>query len=123
MIDSAFHEAFIRIATRLNRIKASIDAEPFYELMSGAIIWADERPPFQTDTEEMGAMRMIWNYRTSLIIKNPRTEFRELWEVASHLAPNWPVFIPVRREPTVGILKLLPKEKQRQAEQGAAANP
>src|ERR1041385_573623 len=63
-----FITAFETIAARLNALEPDSKARCFFELMSGGLIWVDERPPFDLDTKQMGALRMLWNYRTSLLV-------------------------------------------------------
>jgi len=108
--------AFRRIAKRLNAMKPDPDSECFFELMSGGLIWTDEQPswwPADMDMEELGSLRILWNYRTSLILEVPRAEFDAVWNFALELAPEWPGFLPERREPRDDLLALIPKPKFR----------
>ena len=105
--------SFQGIAKRLNAMRPDSGARCFFECMSGGLIWTDERPSFQVDADELGTLRIIWNYRTSLILGKPRTEFTEMWDSAVSLAPNWPGFLPVRREPSPELSALIPKPKKR----------
>ena len=89
------------------------DAQCFFECLSGGLIWTDERPPFEVDAEELGSLRVLWNYRTSLLLGKPRTEFDEVWSSALMLAPQWPGFLQERREPRTGLLALIPEAKRR----------
>jgi hypothetical protein len=103
--------ALRRIAKRLNAMKPDPNSECFFELMSGGLVWTDERPSWWPDADEFGALRILWNYRTSLILEHPRAEFDEIWNSAVNLAPNWPGFLPERREPRSELLALIPKSK------------
>ena len=103
--------ALRRIAKRLNVMKPDPNPECFFELMSGGLVWMDERPSWWRDADELGALRILWNYRTSLILEHPRTEFDEIWNSALNLAPNWPGFLSERREPRSELLALIPKSK------------
>jgi hypothetical protein len=104
-----FITAFEHLAARLNSLAPDPDARCFFEQLSGALIWTDERPGFPTDLNELGALRMLWNYRTSLLLGKPRTEFKSLWTAAKKLAPHWPCFLPDRRQPHPDLLALLPE--------------
>jgi hypothetical protein len=104
--------ALRKIAKRLNAMKPESNAECFFELMSGGLVWTDEQL-WPADADELGALRTLWNYRTSLILENPRTEFEETWNSAVSLAPKWPGFLPERREPRSNLLALIPKPKYR----------
>ena len=95
-------------------MKPDSNAECFFECMSGGLVWTDECASWQVDsTDGLGALRILWNYRTSLILENPRMEFEEIWSPALSLAPKWPGFLPERREPRADILALIPKPKYR----------
>jgi hypothetical protein len=104
--------ALRRIARKLNAMKSEAQAECFFELMSGGLMWTDERL-WPLDADELGALRILLNYRTSLILENPRSEFEGLWNFAVSLAPQWPGFLPERREPRSDLLALIPKPKYR----------
>jgi hypothetical protein len=106
-----FISAFRRIAGRLNVCKADPKAECFFELLSGGLIWTDERPSFEMDVEELGALRILWNYRTSLLVGKPRTEFQDVWDTAIALAPHWPGFLAERQRPRSDIMALIPDSK------------
>jgi len=105
--------AFHAIAQRLNAMKPDSNAHCFFEAMSGGLIWTDERPSFHVDTDELGSLRVLWNYRTGLLIGKPRTEFDEVWSSALSLAPKWPGFLPERRQPRPDLLALIPESKRR----------
>jgi hypothetical protein len=104
--------AFRGIAQRVNALKVDPNAKCFFECMSGGLIWADEQPPFDLNVSELGALRVLWNYRTSLLLENPRTEFYDVWKSALLLAPQWPGFLPERRQPRPDLLALIPKTKK-----------
>jgi len=90
-------------AEHLNQIcTPDPSASVFYELMSGALIWSDERDasPF----EVVSALRAIFAYRTGLIIGKPRPELEPLWQHALSLFPQWIGFRPDRRQPTTELL-------------------
>ena len=65
----------------------------FYELMSGALMWDDEKAnlPFS----ELGWFREALAYRSSIILAQPRSEFEPIWTVLKRVAPKWPGFRPL----------------------------
>jgi hypothetical protein len=93
-------------AAHLNTLQTPApDAKVFYELMSGALVWSDETTD-DTPTKLFDALRMLWAYRISLILGDPKDSYRPLWEHAESLAPNWIGFRPERRTPTLQLLKV-----------------
>jgi hypothetical protein len=62
----------------LKTLQKDENAEPFYELMSGAFIWEDEKVR-GLNTYELGCLRGIFRYRTSLISREPDERFASLW--------------------------------------------
>jgi hypothetical protein len=69
---------------------------PFYELMSGALVWPDETRP-DTPVEVIWALRSVFAYRTSVMLGEPRTELAKFWEHAISHFPKWVGFLPERR--------------------------
>jgi hypothetical protein len=84
-------------AAHLNAIDApSRSQPPFYELMSGAVVWRDETRR-DTPVEVIWALRFVCAYRTSLMLGEPRTELAKFWEHALSQFPKWVGFSPERR--------------------------
>jgi hypothetical protein len=108
-----FISAFRKIAGRLNACKPDPKAECFFEVVSGGLIWTDERPSFEVDAEELGALRILWSYRTSLLLGKPRAEFQRVWDAAFALSPHWPGFIIERQQPRSDLVALIPESKRR----------
>lgn len=93
-------------ADHLNRIHWPRPfGKPFYELMSGAVVWRDETNA-QTPGEVIGALRFIWGYRTSLMLDEPREELEELWRFGMSAFPRWVGFRPTRRTATPKLLRI-----------------
>lgn len=71
---------------------------PRFELMSGALVWADEVPP-GTPVEVVWSLRYLWHHWTGLIIGelHPHAGY---WEVGRELFPHWGGFQPVRCRPS-----------------------
>jgi hypothetical protein len=83
-------------------------AVPYYELMSGAIIWPDETNR-RTPTEVIWSLRMLWAYRTSLMLKEPRAELAQFWDLGLSAFPQWVGFRPERRAPNPKLLRIYRK--------------
>jgi hypothetical protein len=71
---------------------------PSYHLFAGALFWADEYPPWWRLPELEDALRVLWYYRTGLILGQPR-EYGEYWELGKQLFPRWVGFHPSRFRP------------------------
>ena|ERR1700722_13233046 len=78
---------------------------PYYEIMSGALIWTDETN-WRTPVEVKWALRTLWAFRTSLMLKQPREELREFWEFGLRKFPQWLGFRPDRRRVTARLLSI-----------------
>lgn len=79
--------------------------KPFYELMSGALIWRDETRR-DTPIHVVWALRAIWAYRTSLMLGKPRAELAEFWRFGLAHFPRWVGFRPERREASPKLLAI-----------------
>jgi hypothetical protein len=92
----------------VNGIRWARSGLPFYDLMSGGLVWADEtrRNLRRTPTEVIWALRALWAYRTSLMLNEPREELVEFWEYGLAHFPRWVGFRPERREPTSKLLEI-----------------
>lgn len=83
----------------------AIPEDVFYDMMSGALVWRDETNEM-TPIQVIWALRAVVAYRTSLMLNEPQTEFREIWDIASTLFPNWVGFYPDRRRPSPRLLDI-----------------
>jgi hypothetical protein len=79
--------------------------EPFYDLMSGALVWPDETRP-DTPTKVVWALRMLWAYWTSLMLNAPRDEFARYWELGLAEFPRWVGFRAERRTASPDLLQI-----------------
>jgi hypothetical protein len=91
---SLFTLGFKVHARLLNDLPFSEKARHFYEMMSGALIWEDEKPDLPSS--ELGWFRAALAYRTSIILHQPRHEFEPIWTALKQFAPKWPDFRPER---------------------------
>ena len=93
-------------ADHLNAINKPAEREDvFYEIMSGALMWRDETNK-NTPVEVKWALRLIASYRTSLMLDEPRTKYKPIWDRAQSLFPDWVGFRPERRKPTPRLLEI-----------------
>src|SRR5688572_22563923 len=95
-------------ADHLNRIRWRRFGFPFYDLMSGGLVWTDETRHLlrRTPTEVIWALRALWAYRTSLMLDNPREELAEYWRFGLSRFPRWVGFRPARRRATPRLLEI-----------------
>jgi hypothetical protein len=112
-VDSLITPQFKKYARLLNDLPACDTATPFYEMMSGALMWPDEKAkiPFA----ELGWFRAALAFRSSLILNSPRTEFEPIWHALRKLAPNWPGFRADRCIPSAELVEILNKQKAKSA--------
>lgn len=88
---------------------ADPNAIPYYELMSGALVWPDEIND-STPTEVVWALRQLWAYRTYLMLNTDAT-VNIVWQKCVSLFPNWVGFLPERRTATPKLLAEYRREK------------
>ena len=81
---------------------------PYYELLSGALVWTDETRHFfrRTPVQVIWALRGLWAYRTSLMLEKPREELAGYWQLGLARFPRWVGFRPERRQATPALLKI-----------------
>lgn len=109
MSSSLVTPEFEKYARRLNDLTFSETARRFYEMMSGGLMWEDEKPdiPFS----ENGWFRAALAYRSSVILGKPRTEFASIWSALQRIAPKWPGFRPERCTPSPELVDFLTKQR------------
>ena len=98
-------------APLLNDLIFRPDARPHYEMMSGALLWDDEKAaiPFIA----IGWFRATLAYRTSVLLAKPRIEFESIWTDVQRLAPRWPGFRPERCTPSADLVAFLTAHKEK----------
>ena len=87
-----------RIASQMDALRWSPDAELNYDMMAGAIWWSDERPNFR-QAEDHWCLRPVFRYRTAMILETPEPKWQLFWDRATELFPNWPGFHLSRTTP------------------------
>ena len=78
--------------------------KPFYDMLSGGLIWRDEIPKEAHLTIQ--AMRTLWAYRASLMLSKPRDKLASFWNLGLSHFPNWVGFRQDRRMPTDELLAI-----------------
>lgn len=71
---------------------------PTYHLLADALYWQDEVPLWSCPFELSNTLRLLWHYRTGLIVGKAHP-YRELWELGKQLFPRWVGFHPSRCRP------------------------
>lgn len=94
------------LAPTLNRLIADPEARVHYELFSDSLIWSDEWPPPDRPDLPGQYLRGVFHYRTTLILGRPQERYREGWDLLAELCPNWPGFLPERRQPDAARIRL-----------------
>jgi hypothetical protein len=93
-------------AQHLNSItQARPDAAPFYEMMSGALVWPDETTD-ETPTTVIWALRPVWAYRTGAMFDEPRDDCLAIWSHARSCFPTWVGFRPERSVATDSLARI-----------------
>lgn len=113
MSPSLITSEFERHARRLNDLTFSETARRSYEMMSGALMWDDEKPniPFS----ELGWFRAALAYRSSVILGQPRCEFGAIWSALRRIAPDWPGFRSERCTPSPELVDYLNEQRKSSA--------
>src|SRR5258707_8470723 len=94
-------------------LKLDPSAKPFYDIMSGGLIWSDEKLPLGLSAEQLGCLRAVFRFRTSLIEGTPDSRFQTLWNVLKERCPGWIGFAPSRCSPTLELRETLHKLRGR----------
>ena len=93
-----FNEFLNPLIVRLRMSRKDTNASPFFDQMSGAFIWSDEKV-HGLSVNEMGCLRAIFRYRTNLIVQEEDKRFESLWIELKEKCPNWIGFSPERCSP------------------------
>lgn len=92
-----FENELATLACKLTRGLGHGVEDPVYDLMSDAFVWSDEQIDFHALSQgEVGVMRCLWRYRTSLVTGIKDDRFKELWSRAIALVPDWVGFAESR---------------------------
>jgi len=64
------------LAPKLNQLVLLPDAEYFYEMLSGGLVWEDEIPDLSTlPARSFEGLRGVIRYRTTLILGEPDEQY------------------------------------------------
>jgi hypothetical protein len=100
-------------AMRLDAIsEPSSTATPFYEVMSGALVWSDEKIE-DVPVQVIWALRPLFAFRSSLIRGSSLEKWRPYWEACVKMFPRWIGFRPERSAATHELLHVLAKGEKR----------
>jgi hypothetical protein len=91
------------LVIRLKTLQKDSSAVPFFDQMSGAFIWSDEKLR-GLPTNEMGCLRAIFRYRTSIIVQESDPRFQSLWADLKEKYPDWIGFDPTRCSPNDDLI-------------------
>jgi hypothetical protein len=106
-----FEEHLDSLVPLLSKLKFDPMAEVFHELMSDALVWTDEQIQGLT-VEQMGCLRALLRYRTSLIVETPDTRFERLWKLLKVKYPKWIGFTSFRCTPSKGLQDIYRSSKR-----------
>lgn len=93
-----WNERFTAAIREFNALAKSADATVNYCMLAGALYWSDELPPSSSDDSRL-LFRSLVNYRTGMIIGEPKTAGLPFWLWAKEAFPNWPGFDAERCKP------------------------
>ena len=92
-------------AALLNSIsRPSWFARPFYEYLSGGLVWSDET---NVSFDTINVLRPLFNHRSVLILGTNDQTWAAYWRIANDLFPNWIGFQASRCESTPSLRKLI----------------
>jgi hypothetical protein len=106
-----FEDYLDNLASKLRTLKRDISAKVFYDLMSGALVWTDEKVTGLT-VEEIGCLRAVFRFRTGIITNEPDERFRVLWDKLRAKYPDWIGFDPSRCQINEDLSKLYHRHKK-----------
>jgi hypothetical protein len=97
------------LAAKLDKLPVDPAARLSYDLFAGGLVWSDERPAFDEAVGAdgvprwvgLGPLRALLYHRSKLIVGASGERFGEMWARAIRLCPNWPGFLPQRRDPAL----------------------
>jgi hypothetical protein len=92
-MSNEIEEQLARIASVMNSLRATSEAQISYDVASDALVWTDELPrPGLFRVRELWCLRPVLRYRTSVILGKPDEQYRAIWEAARKLFPDWAGF-------------------------------
>ena len=102
-VDSDWSRELNDLAPILRSMPHIPDARVMYDIMSDALIWADEKGEC---VEATWVARPLFRFRTSIIIGEPDERCAEYWRLARRIIPEWIGFRPERCSPSQQLREL-----------------
>ena len=79
-------------------------ARPFYEYLSGGLVWNDET---DVSFDATNVLRPLFRHRSILILGEDDDTWSEYWHIAKELIPNWIGFRSSRCKSTAKLRKII----------------
>jgi hypothetical protein len=98
---------FERLAPKMDRVRARPNAKRSYHLFADAIVWSDEYPDSPGRMSEFDCLKLLFRYRTTVLLGEPDLMLKPYWERALELFPNWAGFSPERLVAPAGFKEFL----------------
>ena len=95
----------------LGRLNLDPEADVMLDMMSGGLVWEDEQLFEGLSVEQMGCLRAIFYFRTSLILGKHDQSIEQLWKKLRLRCPQWIGFAPSRCEPSADLIRLYERLK------------
>jgi hypothetical protein len=106
-------ESFKDIASDMDRTRIDPQAVLQYDLLADALAWSDEYPAnSRCPPAELGSIRVLLRYRTTVILQSPDERLKPYWEQALLIFPNWAGFAPDRSKPSAELVEYYESEKK-----------
>jgi hypothetical protein len=95
------------LAPFLDALVIMNDSSFFFDVMTESIIWNDEMTSEIRSDRRSWSLRPLFYYRSTVILKQPDTQYENHWVLGKHLFPNWPGFAPERTAPSDEVVAFL----------------
>jgi hypothetical protein len=109
-VNPEFEKIIAPLRAHAARLDAMAEPSPtatvFYEVMSGALVWSDEKIK-DVPTQVIWSLRPLWAFRSSVISGAPAEKWRLYWDACVALFPRWIGFRPERMKSSPELLKIL----------------
>jgi hypothetical protein len=95
---------FAEVAPYLNGLQVDPEATVHFDMFACALVWSDElgaADNFDLVFANIGMIRAVLHYRSTLIEGTTGEKHRSQWEKALQMCPDWPGFVPQRRDPAL----------------------
>ncbi|HZZ73558.1 MAG TPA: hypothetical protein VFE24_14995 [Pirellulales bacterium] len=107
-------EQLAAISTDMNNVRLRTDAVLQYNLVADGIAWSDEYPSGMAGrTKDFEVLKLLFRYRTTLLVGEPFEPFRQYWFRALELFPDWAGFAPKRLIPSDELIDFYKTRKDR----------